>query len=179
MSRRPSGTQCVEVVNPVAQGLAIHSADPRSLLAVHPVAHRCQRQQPPALVGVLRDGSEPPQARRPVDRIVQLHRSGHGPNPPRAMESMIRTAESPRGSAAAAVGISLRSRTNFFDRARSRIPHHRYLAMPLPQILLATDEIRRAAEHGRLWCVYRRQNRIGTHRPSPRARSESSSTFRA
>jgi len=41
-------------MNPVAQGLAVHAADPRCLPPVHPIENRRDRQQTPALVGVPR-----------------------------------------------------------------------------------------------------------------------------
>ena len=34
--------RCVEAVNPVAQGLAVHAADPGRRAAIHPVANRRQ-----------------------------------------------------------------------------------------------------------------------------------------
>jgi hypothetical protein len=57
---QPIRAVCVEAVNPVAQRLAIHPADPRRLRPAHPVQHRGQRQQAPALVGVLGRRGEPP-----------------------------------------------------------------------------------------------------------------------
>jgi hypothetical protein len=47
-------------MNPVAQGLAVHAADPRCLPPVHPIENRRDRQQTPALVGVLRRRGKPP-----------------------------------------------------------------------------------------------------------------------
>lgn len=91
---QPVGTLFVEAVDPIAQGLAIHATDPGRLLAVHPVEHGCQRQQPSALVGMLRRGSEPPQVGSRVVRS-KLHRSSHGANPPHAMESAIQVAGKP------------------------------------------------------------------------------------
>jgi hypothetical protein len=49
-------------MNPVAQGLAVHAADLRRRPSVHPVSDRNQRQEPPALVGVLRPTGERPKA---------------------------------------------------------------------------------------------------------------------
>jgi len=86
MSRRTVGAERVEAVNPIAQGLTIHAADPSRLGAIHPIKDRCQRQQPPALVGVFRSSGEPPQIRSRVVR-PKLHRRGHGANPPCTMES--------------------------------------------------------------------------------------------
>src|SRR5271170_1021023 len=44
---RPSG---VEAMNPIAQRLPVHAADPGRRAPVHPVPHRSQRQQSTALV---------------------------------------------------------------------------------------------------------------------------------
>ena len=47
-------TRPVEAMHPVAQRLAVHAADLRRRTSVHAVPDRSQRQQPPALVDVLR-----------------------------------------------------------------------------------------------------------------------------
>jgi hypothetical protein len=44
----------------VAQRLAIHAADARRIRPAHPVQHRRNRQEPPALIGVLRGRCKPP-----------------------------------------------------------------------------------------------------------------------
>ena len=79
---QPVGAAFVEPVNPVAQRLAIHAADPRGLLPIHPIENRRQRQKPSALVGVPRPRREPSQVEGRVVRS-KLHRSSHGANPPR------------------------------------------------------------------------------------------------
>ena len=48
-----SGTLLVEAMHPIPQRLAVHPADARGLLAIHPVVNRRNRQQPPRLIGVL------------------------------------------------------------------------------------------------------------------------------
>jgi hypothetical protein len=48
---RPVG---IETMNPIAKGLAVHPSDPGRFLAIIAVAHRRERKQPPALIGVLR-----------------------------------------------------------------------------------------------------------------------------
>ena len=53
-------------MNPVAQRLPIHAADAGRRASIHPVSNRCQRQQPPALVGVLRPTSERPKILRRI-----------------------------------------------------------------------------------------------------------------
>src|SRR5580693_2058844 len=50
----------VEAVHPVAQRLAVHSADLSCSSSVHPVPHRRQRQKAPALVDVLRPPGQRP-----------------------------------------------------------------------------------------------------------------------
>ena len=82
----PGGTVPIEPMNPVAQRLPIHPTDPRSLLSVHAINNRCQRQQAAALVGVPRGRRQAPKIQ---GRIVhpKLHRSKHGANSTRARES--------------------------------------------------------------------------------------------
>ena len=77
----------VEAVNPVTQRLPIHSANPRRIFAVHAVQNRSQRQKTATSIGVLRTGGKSPKLH---GRIVRpdLHRCGHGANPPRARESV-------------------------------------------------------------------------------------------
>jgi hypothetical protein len=58
------GAVFVEPVNPVAQRLAVHPADPGRLGPVHPVQNRSQRQETAALVGVLRCRCKPPKLGR-------------------------------------------------------------------------------------------------------------------
>jgi hypothetical protein len=79
-------TGLVEPMNPVAQRLAIHAADPGRIGAIHSVQDRRQRQKSPTLIGVLQALRQPPKL---TDQIVrpQFHRSWHGANPPRANES--------------------------------------------------------------------------------------------
>ena len=79
----PVGAAFVEPVNPVAQRLAVHAADPRGLLPIHTVENRRQRQKPAALVGVPRPRRKPSQVNGRVVRS-KLNRSRHGANPPRA-----------------------------------------------------------------------------------------------
>jgi len=66
-------SRCVETMNPVAQGLAIHSADLGGLAAVHSVPNRSQRQKPSALTRVLRPPGQSPKL---IGRVVfpQFHR---------------------------------------------------------------------------------------------------------
>ena len=59
---QPVGAAFVEPVNPVAQRLAVHAADPRGLLPIHAVENR-RRQKPAALVGVPRPGRQPSQVK--------------------------------------------------------------------------------------------------------------------
>ena len=54
------GAVFVKAVNPIAQRLAVHPADPGRLRPVHAVQDRSQRQEPTALVGILRRRSKPP-----------------------------------------------------------------------------------------------------------------------
>jgi hypothetical protein len=63
----------VEVMDPVAQRLAIHSADPRGVGAVHAVHDRGQRQQAAALIVVLRAFGKPAKLGR---RIVSSQTHG-------------------------------------------------------------------------------------------------------
>jgi hypothetical protein len=51
----------VKAMDPVAQRLAIHAADPRRIGPVHAVQDRCERQKTPALVRVRRRCCKPPQ----------------------------------------------------------------------------------------------------------------------
>lgn len=51
--QQPVGASFIEAMNPVAQGLTIHAADPGRVRAVHPLQNRRQRQQPPTLIVVL------------------------------------------------------------------------------------------------------------------------------
>src|ERR1700722_18288690 len=78
---KPLRTRGVEAVNPIAQRLAAHAADPRGRPSVHSVSNPCQRQKPPALIDVLRPAGQPAQRLR---RIVfsQSDRRRHGANPP-------------------------------------------------------------------------------------------------
>ena len=77
---RPFG---VETMNPIAQHLAVHADRLRRLGPILPLKHRRQRQQSPALVGVLRSLSEPWQLRhRLVLPKLRRSRHGHLPCPP-------------------------------------------------------------------------------------------------
>src|SRR5208282_3962285 len=69
-------SRIVEAMNPVAQGLAIHSADLGGLAAVHSVPNRSQRQKPSALTRVLRPPGQSPKL---LSRIIfpQFHRCWH------------------------------------------------------------------------------------------------------
>jgi hypothetical protein len=60
-------TRSVEAMDPVTQGLAVHTADLRRGAPIHSIPDRSQRQKPPALVDILR-----PPGRRPklLGRIV-------------------------------------------------------------------------------------------------------------
>jgi hypothetical protein len=60
------GAVRVEPMPPVTQRLPIHPADPGRLCPVHAVQNRSQRQQPAALVRVLRRCREPPQLGRQI-----------------------------------------------------------------------------------------------------------------
>src|ERR1700734_479868 len=53
-------TRPVEAMDPVAQRLAVQAADLRRFATIHPVADRRQRQQPSALVDVLRPPGQRP-----------------------------------------------------------------------------------------------------------------------
>src|SRR5215211_5380210 len=64
-------------MNPVAQGLPVHAADPGRLRSAHAVAHRRKRQEPAALPRVLRPPRQPPKLRRRIVRPHQ-HRRSHG-----------------------------------------------------------------------------------------------------
>jgi hypothetical protein len=61
-------TVCVEPMHPVPQRLPVHPADPGRLRPVHPVNDSRQREQAPALVGVLRRGRQPAQLGRRIVR---------------------------------------------------------------------------------------------------------------
>jgi hypothetical protein len=50
----------VKPVNPVAQRLPVHAADPRRFAPVHPVNNRRKRQKAPALAHGLRRSGQPP-----------------------------------------------------------------------------------------------------------------------
>ena len=54
-------TLLVEAMHPIAQRLAIHAADARRGLAIHAVANRRQRKQPPRLIGILGFACQNPQ----------------------------------------------------------------------------------------------------------------------
>lgn len=70
-------TVSVEPVNPIPQRLAIHAADPGCFATIHPVADRRQRQQPAALVCILRPlGQTPKRLSRKI--LTQFHRTWHG-----------------------------------------------------------------------------------------------------
>jgi hypothetical protein len=56
---QPLRAALVEAVDPISKGLAIHAADARRLRPAHPVQHRSQGQQAPALVHMLRPGGKP------------------------------------------------------------------------------------------------------------------------
>ena len=91
---QPVGTAFVEAVDPVAQGLPVHAADPCRVRPVHPLQDRRQRQQPSALVGVLRCYRKPTKL---TGREVRphAHRGWHGAYPPRTMESAQRSPRKP------------------------------------------------------------------------------------
>jgi hypothetical protein len=91
---QPVGTAFVEAVDPVAQGLPVHAADPCRVRPVHPLQDRRQRQQPSALVGVLRCYRKPTKL---TGREVRphAHRGWHGAYPPRTMESAQRSSRKP------------------------------------------------------------------------------------
>src|ERR1700722_12718143 len=67
---KPLRTRGVEAVNPIAQRLAVHAADPRGRPSVHSVSNPCQRQKPPALIDVLRPECPLPQSPR---RLMSPH----------------------------------------------------------------------------------------------------------
>jgi hypothetical protein len=67
------GTLRVEPVHPVAQRLPVHAADPSRRRPVHAVQNRGQRQQPPALVRVVRRSRQAPELGRRIVRS-QAHR---------------------------------------------------------------------------------------------------------
>jgi hypothetical protein len=81
------GAGGVKAMHPITQRLAVHPADPGRLRAVLALANRRQRQQPPALVRILRPLGQPPKIGR---RIVlpKRDRTAHG-TPPRSLESAI------------------------------------------------------------------------------------------
>ena len=91
---QPVGPVFGEAVNPVAQRLAIHAADPRGFGSAHPVQDRGERQQTPALVGVLRRRGQPPKLKRREIR-PQSHGRWHGAGPPHAIESAQLTTRKP------------------------------------------------------------------------------------
>ena len=63
---KPLRTRGVEAVNPIAQCLAVHAANPRGRPSVHSVSNPCQRQKPPALIDVLRPAGQPAQRLRRI-----------------------------------------------------------------------------------------------------------------
>jgi len=71
--KKTFGTGRIEPVDPVAQRLTVHAADPRSIGPAHPVQNRRDRQQPAALAHILRCSRQPAKL---AGRIVtpQLHR---------------------------------------------------------------------------------------------------------
>jgi hypothetical protein len=94
-------------MDPIAQRLAVHAADPRGLRPVHPVKHRRQRQKPPALVPDPRRRGKPPKL---TGREIppNAHRCWHGANPPRAMQSAQPKIRNPRESQTMAPGLDQR-----------------------------------------------------------------------
>ena len=100
----PFGAAFVEAVHPVAQGLAVHAADPRRSGPAHPVQHRRNGQQAPALVGVLRGRRDPPQlSGRKI--CPHLHRCRHGPNLPAPWNQLMMERGIANESERTAVGI--------------------------------------------------------------------------
>ena len=65
--------RCIEAMDPVAQGLAIHAPDPGLRPTIHSIPDRSQRQKPTALIDVLRSPGQRPKL---FSRIVlsQSHR---------------------------------------------------------------------------------------------------------
>ncbi len=57
---QPRRAALVEAVDPIAEGLAIHAANPRRVGPAHPVEDGREGQQASALVGILRGRREPP-----------------------------------------------------------------------------------------------------------------------
>ena len=77
------GAVFVEAVDPVAQRLTVHATDPGRRIPAHPIQHRCQRKQAPALVGVT--GVRSKAAKGGSAEIAPQRDGGrHGANPPRA-----------------------------------------------------------------------------------------------
>src|SRR5215204_2080165 len=91
---QPLGAALIEAVHPVAQRLAIHAADARRIRPAHPVQHRRNRQEPPALIGVLRGRRKPPKLSGREIRS-DLHPCCHARIPPRHGISSTRRTESP------------------------------------------------------------------------------------
>jgi hypothetical protein len=72
-------TRFVEAVNPVPQGLPIHSADAGGLLTADAIEHRRQRQEPTGNPTVPLQANLPSQVAR---RNVSSDRNSHHPVPP-------------------------------------------------------------------------------------------------
>jgi hypothetical protein len=87
---QPIRAALVEAVDPVAQGLPVHAADPCRVRPAHPIEDGSQRQQASALVGILCRGRK---AAKLSGREVRphTHRRWHGASPPRTMESAQRS----------------------------------------------------------------------------------------
>ena len=102
---QPIWAALVEAVNPVAQGLAVHAADARGLGPAHPIQDRGQRQQAPALAGVLGCGRKPTKL---TGREIRPYsdRCWHDEGPPGTIQSAQPTSRKPRKSHAKALGIS-------------------------------------------------------------------------
>src|SRR5262249_11935711 len=74
----PLGALLVEAMHPIAQRLPVHRSDLGGNLAILPIEHRRQRQQPPRLIHILRPLRQLPQFPRTEVR-AQWHRCTHMP----------------------------------------------------------------------------------------------------
>src|SRR5215204_1457411 len=102
--RATRALRSIRTMHPVAQGLAVHAADPRRSGPAHPVQHRRNGQQAPALVGVLRGRRDPPQlSGRKI--CPHLHRCRHGPNLPAPWNQLMMERGIANESERTAVGI--------------------------------------------------------------------------
>lgn len=102
---QPRRPLLVEPGGPVSQRLTVHPANPRRLRPAHPVKHGRDRQEPAALVRILRPRCQPAKLGRRM-AALDLDHLRHGGRPPRHVESHQSDPGTPIESLRKAVGIS-------------------------------------------------------------------------